>query len=258
MVTEIVSWWLISNFTHSYFHLWIFVTLLQTAFIISLTIFCIKSFSVRQTFDNKLLLLISLILFLTFNPFTLLLSSSAMRQGVGALFFVISLHFLFKRYWWFGLIFALISVFSHNSFILFYAAIFALNIFRFINLELKFILVCVILIILVTLFVPRAELVTNSNRALYLTSNILALIFALFKGDHKVKIIVYSLVAVPIGFFLDLSYFDRFSLLTSAIVWPVLIAAYYQPIRQKLLYPLLFIAPAAVFLRSISRFETGW
>ena len=179
-----------------------------------------------------------------------------MRQGVGALFFVISLHFLFKRYWWFGLIFALISVFSHNSFILFYAAIFALNIFRFINLELGYI-GSVILIILV-LFVPRAELVTNSNRALYLTSNILALIFALFKGDHKVKIIVYSLVAVPIGFFLDLSYFDRFSLLTSAIVWPVLIAAYYQPIRQKLLYPLLFIAPAAVFLRSISRFETGW
>ena len=52
MVTEIVSWWLISNFTHSYFHLWIFVTLLQTAFIISLIIFCIKSQSDKRLIIN--------------------------------------------------------------------------------------------------------------------------------------------------------------------------------------------------------------
>jgi hypothetical protein len=258
MLRELVSWWLISNFTQSYAHLWIFVAFLQTVLILLITIFCIKNFAGNRKFDSKLFLIVSILLFVVLNPFTLLLTSSALRQGIGAVFFICSLQFFNKKYWPIASGFALFSIFSHNSYAIFYVMLLVLSNFKFINLELKLVITTLVLIILSTFFIPKADLVSDSNLILYLISNILALVLASKNKNLQLKVLVYALVGVPIGFIGDYSYFDRFSLLTSAIVWPILVAAYYGPMKQKIFFIVLFLLPSVVFLRTVSRFEVGW
>ena len=130
--------------------------------------------------------------------------------------------------------------------------------FRFISYEFKFLGIVVGLFILINLFVPRAELVTNDSRILYFMSGMLGLLLTILYGTKNLKLLVYSIIAVPIAFINDASYFDRFSLLSTAVTWPLIIANMYNKIDRKGIIWCTFYSTTFIFILALSRFETGW
>ena len=254
MYREIVSWSIIQPFTRSYDSMWWLASLLHFFLTLSMLLLSLNIFPRKMRSDDIIWLGISLTLVLIFNPFTLLLSSSALRQGIGAIFFIYSLYFYLKRNFLF-VIFFVASVLSHNSFIMYYVSFFIAFRFTFIRLEFKILISLLALNILSTLFIPRATLVTESRLEVYLVSHIIANVLAFWRNDDLLKICVFSLTVIPLGFIGDLSYFDRLSLFTSFVVWPLLLSSYYSIIKPKLIYVLVFVAPMVVFLSVIAKFK---
>ena len=258
MYREIVSWWLISLFISSYHDLLILSIILQLLLCYTLISFSIRQFKVGESFDKRVIIFFTLSSMLLLNPFNYLLSISALRQGIAAVFFIVALDRLFRKTLLHALPYFILSILSHNSMLVFASAFIFFRYFEFIKEELKLVLYVVPLIYVQINFWGKQELVTDSNRHLYLMSHLLVIGYAIYARSRKLKKIVFAAIAPSLGFINELSYFDRMSLFSTALVWPVVITELYSRMRPQLLIIVLVLPFAFVFVFVMSRLETVW
>ena len=195
---------------------------------------------------------------LLLNPFNYLLSISALRQGIAAVFFIVALDRLFRKTLLHALPYFILSILSHNSMLVFASAFIFFRYFEFIKEELKLVLYVVPLIYVQINFLGKQELVTDSNRHLYLMSHLLVIGYAIYARSRKLKKIVFAAIAPSLGFINELSYFDRMSLFSTALVWPVVITELYSRMRPQLSIIVVVLPFAFVFVFVMSRLETVW
>ena len=230
MQRELISWLIIEFFSESYSKLLILSVFIL--FLLSVSIFLILS-SIFFNDDKKIKDQKHLILFgslyCVFSPFLLLLSFSALRQGIGSIFFMIFLFLIYNNKKLASAILLTLAALSHNSFIVYGALYILISIyFRFFSSVLLPYLFLPASIFIADMLVPKADLVTSSNLILYLGLQLLVFILSMQKKNYPqiiTKLTMLSII-VPVTFILDLSYFDRFSLFSSLIL--LMLFVYYS------------------------------
>lgn len=257
MLREYVSWWLISFFSDSFDGLRILSGIIQFSLCYSIIILSVTINKISDNFDNRLYIMWGLVLLATFNPFTYLLSISALRQGIGASFFIFAVVFYYRKSLFYALPFFVASIFSHNSMLLFFVSFLFFMYLYQLNKELKIIAAVIGLLILQTVWIPTADLVTNSNFLLYTLSHAIVLSYAIYSRSPELKKIVYMALVPSLGFITDLSYYDRLSLFSTALMWPLVIADMYSRVRPMIFVGFAFLPFLFVFIFVLKRFEVS-
>ena len=182
---------------------------------------------------------------------------SAFRQGIGATFFIFGLVFYYRNSLLYAFPFLVASIFSHNSMLLFCGSfLYFIYMDRF-NKELKLISAVIVLLILQTMWVPSANLVTDSNILLYTLSNAISLSYAIYSRSPELKKIVYIALLPALVFITDFSYYDRFSLFSTALVWPLIIADMYSRVHPRIIVGFAFLPFLVTFIFVLTRFEVS-
>ena len=257
MLREPIAWWLILFFTENSFSLLVGCLILNF-FIVFAMKSLVKEFYITNvgTKNLKVLFLI-LPIFLILNPFTLLLSLSALRQGIGLVFFIYFLWSIRKSYL-LASTFALASILSHTSFLIFVVAVLIFHILDRVPVKYLFPVFVISSGVFFNIFIPKATLVTNSNLVLYMASHVGLILFIFLIGIPSLTRLILALISVPFAFFLDLSYFDRLSLIPTLICWPIVLAVLFSRINMKGTVAIPILLAGSVFFLLISGFEKGW
>ena len=255
-IREPVSWVTIDLFSNSIEGLRIFSALL-ISFLITFSIDLFREervysvYSLQRKRNTNQTFFFFILIFLAFTPFFLLLSLSALRQGMATIFLILSFVSFYRKKVTISYFYFLFSVLCHNSTLVFFP-IFLMHFFKKSILKTFILVFSCIFYFFVSLLIPFQETVDSDNRIIYGVFSILGIFFYTFRNKNFSNLDLSLLFSIILTFpFLLLpSYFDRLSLY-AAIFASVLI------LKRIFLMKPLFLSLLVGFLFAFANISFG-